>query len=1583
MICLKKTSVKAIALFLAALMIVSVLPVNIAFASVEIPDLLEGDKAFISALSFTEDKTTESGYSINTGTGPWDEDDEPGNDSCATNNIVRTYDSVTYETYFMTDLHNATVEEGIAGYKEGTVYFEYIIPTSSDKAIFDTEAMGWLFANKQITFEVAESELDGKACQILRGSYLLSPNDSNPSAIGASYNTANIVIRILNMPDGDMFQPIFTMWLAGNPVKTTYKNQSSQSGGIPESIVYNSEYNCDEHRYNGKCDCVYKSIAAPPVTVSAAPNYNVQLRKSTHNNNILLGSFDFSTGNEKAANKDAGIVNGRMHGFGITLQLKSQIPDKGIRGVEMPDGSDITFDLKLKTTLTKPNGTVVDSNVIDEDFRALFWSGDENMPGEFNSDGRKNCTASTQILDVAPYNRDTDGKYEIEKDYSRCKNGGTWSFVVDEKDPSIIHVTVSGYEADMKALPYCNVNQSSSSNVYYNPKEAGRQFWNVKTACISAGKVWVVQPYYDSEGLHLRDYYGSGTCNTSLEDINLVMTGTSGRSTDEFGQAVTTDDFAAVEAVYSRPGNEGTTIRYTNKTASAPLTVGCNNTNADWAISGQDIGLSVATSSNGAEGTKTAVAISNMIKFDDAFFEPKSTSGGSLTKPGVIPPFKTTIRRVFWGAKPDKTGWDHKGLLPDEDGYDYDMLAHTSDDLIWFESLDELKEQGYVPVACYFEQLGLNSDINGISNTLYGNVLGTIKPGCKENYAYLLTCEAYIWNKEDVADYAAAYYDTTISNLTNEQYDSYVKSEEFYTRGSNKRLDSFDAQPHYCFNSKQNSNFFKSIKAVYVDGIYTKGSNAPGYIDSCYVIPFKAKITKSVAQTNNDAEKTIKKVYDVGQNQRVVDYVLNPSISLVPGAGDSNLDIVKTTVEIRDTLPAGLSYIIGSAVYDRQGDKTYIQDDTWQKKGTVEGAENFAPTVINNSDGTTDLIWIMKDVEIDPNVANIDLGLIYFSASIGTPLDESTDVDNQQQLENVVRIHTEKDVNCEYRRENENYAVAAIEVLKQTGVSIVKQADCDTIDKGQPIGYTMHIGNNSGTTISNAIIVDHFPYSGDSRGSHFSGDVYVTKFAAVTDDKDFYNSFDYYYTTNTAFRDKSSMDYINENYTSEDFEKNPDWIRLNVSAGNQKDSLFTNLPSASEQKGDKQIVSIVAVGDLHANETLKLRVEISAPGTQAKDKLVNTLTRGPLVSESIVQVVSRTISGYVWLDENSNGKYDGEEDKMDEITVTLYVKDENGEYVPYKYTDVYGNVIDGVITTGSRIDMTSGKVEKNEDSDYAFDNLPEGTYRVVFNGEQSISDIEMPSANSLKGSENFEAECILPIEKTSITMTKAWDDEDNLDKLRGEYGVTLYADGEPASEEVILGADELTYTWTGLPISKNGKVINYTVVETTVPKGYTPIYDGLNIVNKHEPVKEYLPVVFFAPDNISFYLAAGITYYESPDGERKHVSTGGFIDGFHDSTTIYVERGTVIKFTNKTYFTSYEGDYLTAIKSGENAASALPMVVEADDEGYFTFRVTDKYYFITMVQSVENPDTGEKQPWYQFILDLIQKIKDFFANLFG
>ena len=82
--------------------------------------------------------------------------------------------------------------------------------------------------------------------------------------------------------------------------------------------------------------------------------------------------------------------------------------------------------------------------------------------------------------------------------------------------------------------------------------------------------------------------------------------------------------------------------------------------------------------------------------------------------------------------------------------------------------------------------------------------------------------------------------------------------------------------------------------------------------------------------------------------------------------------------------------------------------------------------------------------------------------------------------------------------------------------------------------------------------------------------------------------------------------------------------------------------------------------------------------------------------------------------------------------------------------------------------------------------------------------------------------------KTSITVTKAWVDNDNQDGIRPEsIKVQLYAGDAAQGKEVTLNAEnKWTYTWNDLDEKKGGKDIVYTVRETEVPVGYEATVTG-------------------------------------------------------------------------------------------------------------------------------------------------------------
>ena len=103
--------------------------------------------------------------------------------------------------------------------------------------------------------------------------------------------------------------------------------------------------------------------------------------------------------------------------------------------------------------------------------------------------------------------------------------------------------------------------------------------------------------------------------------------------------------------------------------------------------------------------------------------------------------------------------------------------------------------------------------------------------------------------------------------------------------------------------------------------------------------------------------------------------------------------------------------------------------------------------------------------------------------------------------------------------------------------------------------------------------------------------------------------------------------------------------------------------------------------------------------------------------------------------------------------------------------------------------------------------------------------------------------------KTSLTVTKKWDDAENQDGLRPKkIKVQLYADGQALGKEVELSEeDKWTYTFSDLDEKKDGKSVQYTVKETEVPEGYTQTVEENDpgqvvIRNTHTPSKTTVQV---------------------------------------------------------------------------------------------------------------------------------------------
>ena len=161
-----------------------------------------------------------------------------------------------------------------------------------------------------------------------------------------------------------------------------------------------------------------------------------------------------------------------------------------------------------------------------------------------------------------------------------------------------------------------------------------------------------------------------------------------------------------------------------------------------------------------------------------------------------------------------------------------------------------------------------------------------------------------------------------------------------------------------------------------------------------------------------------------------------------------------------------------------------------------------------------------------------------------------------------------------------------------------------------------------------------------------------------------------------------------------------------------------------------------------------------------------------------------------------------------------------------------------LFANGSKIKSTT--VTEADGWSYAFDNLDkyadgnEITYTVT---EDAVTDYTT-SINGYNITNSYTPG------KTSVTVTKAWDDNNNQDGKRpDEIKVQLKADGENSGAEVSLNeGNSWTYTWSDLDQKKAGQDITYTVEEVGPVTGYTTAVSGtaatgFTVTNTHTPEK--------------------------------------------------------------------------------------------------------------------------------------------------
>ena len=197
--------------------------------------------------------------------------------------------------------------------------------------------------------------------------------------------------------------------------------------------------------------------------------------------------------------------------------------------------------------------------------------------------------------------------------------------------------------------------------------------------------------------------------------------------------------------------------------------------------------------------------------------------------------------------------------------------------------------------------------------------------------------------------------------------------------------------------------------------------------------------------------------------------------------------------------------------------------------------------------------------------------------------------------------------------------------------------------------------------------------------------------------------------------------------------------------------------------------------------------------------------------------------------------------------------------------------------------------------------------------------------------------------QTSVTVTKAWVDNDNKGNKRpSEIRVQLYADGRENGSPVTLNeANKWTYTWTGLDEKNSGTTIAYTVKEVGTVDGYEASVSGdartgytitntlksgtLEIVKSitgdvsdsalTAEQKAAMTFTVIGPDgysetvHYSDFVNGKYTFQNLPLGEYIVTETNADMEGYKLTTTYSVDGGKVTVTNKETATITITNDY--------------------------------------------------------------------------
>lgn len=842
-----------------------------------------------------------------TGTAPFDADNERGDDKDENNDIVRSYDTVTYD-YEYTLTPDSTMDY----YRRTRVGFRFELPYPKDKVTFDAEKMGWVDHTPGYEPKLTTETIDGTVTQVYTCYRLLEPTSQSPT-VNPGTGSIGLSVAVKGAPHGYRFHPTVKAWPAWDASNPTNTGTHKRAEDTPKDV-----------------------------TVSAKLNLNVRM---VDYGNVDRGVFDFSSGAANAPNKDEGKVTGL--GSGIALVTEMRWPDrtKGLKGLEAPSGR-ITYRLRLSNQYSDDTqaGT---KHPMERRWQPLLYDYGHIDGDNYSKYGR--TFADIDLLHHVP------GVADRADGYDSVARGNTTITTTTGGQGTDVTVSFDGY--DTSVFPTHN-NVSSP----YDKCSTDYMTSDCSTMQVGAIHMDVLQFVTPTsrDGRTVAQYYGNvdQTANITMDDMGLTATGVSGdrlaTAEDNSNQAATGDDHAGSALTVRMPGTYSTRIRYTHWNNS--MSWNDAGTSGDWTmpdrVNGSDslvqgsklrlqIGHNIIINSEG----DAEVMGMGLVKFDPNSIEPVDDH------PDTQPTIPMNV--WTWGARAAKRG----NAIPywyavKKDGTNWKDYREQRDTKIsgldYYPTLNEAKTHGTI-VGMLFEDHNTVDPTGTSFNrrftpivSLPARILDTARIGTVTP----IVAETAYWTRNSLA--RTANLDADASNTQWQQW-----SDSLATR-----------LPEYANSVKPDLTYSgDTYRPATFDenGVYQGGDTADFLKgDSLYIAGETPHIAKQVEQTNEAGN--VKTVYDLDKEQRAVDWKLTATAdtSTTTDGGQYTTDYI-----ITDTLPKGLTYVDGSMTVGGQ----YSQHTP--DKGTVTGGTPVTPTIVVNKDGTTTMTIRVNGARADSGTQTV------------------------------------------------------------------------------------------------------------------------------------------------------------------------------------------------------------------------------------------------------------------------------------------------------------------------------------------------------------------------------------------------------------------------------------------------------------------------------------------------------------------------------------------------------------------------------------------------------------------------------------